>query len=63
VIGLEAPQELEAHLWTAEQRLVTIPVDELGNFVLSNVLCGHYELMLSGPETDIHIQDLEIGTG
>ena len=63
VIGLDAPQELKAHLWATEQRLATIPVDELGNFVLSNVLCGSYELMLSGPEIDIHIQDLEIGIG
>jgi len=63
VIGSDAPQELKAHLWAAEQRLATVPVDELGNFVLSNVLCGSYELMLSGPEIDIHIQDLEIGPG
>ncbi len=63
VIGLDTPQELEAHLWAAGQRLATVPVDELGNFVLSNVICGSYELILSRPETDIHIQDLEIGTG
>lgn len=63
VIGLDAPQELKAHLWAAEQRLATVPVDELGNFVLPNVPCGSYELMLSRPEIDIHIQDLEIGAG
>jgi hypothetical protein len=62
VVGSEAPQELEAHLWAGEQPLATVPVDELGNFVLSNVVCGSYELMLSGPKIDIHIQDLEIGT-
>jgi hypothetical protein len=63
VIGLTPSQELKAHLWTAEQRLATVPVDELGNFILPNVRCGRYELMLSGPEIDIHIQDLEIETG
>jgi hypothetical protein len=62
VIGLSAPQELTAHLWQAEQRLLTVSVDELGNFVLSDIASGSYELMLSGPEVDIHIQDLEIGT-
>jgi len=63
VIGSDFPQELKAHFWAAEQRLATVPVDELGNFVLPNILCGRYELMLSGPEIDIHIQDLKVGTG
>jgi hypothetical protein len=62
-IGLDVPQETTAHLWATEQCLATVPVDELGNFVLPNVVRGHYELMLSGPKTEIHIQDLAIGTG
>jgi hypothetical protein len=60
VIGLDRPQGFAAHLWTAEEHLATVPVDELGNFVLSNLIRGRYELMLSGPKTGIHIQDLEI---
>jgi len=61
VIGLDTLQGFAAHLWAAEQLLATAPVDELGNFVLSNLIRGRYELMLSGPKTGIHIQDLEIG--
>ncbi len=61
VVGLDTPQGFAAHLWAAEQLLATAPVDELGNFVLSNLIRGSYELMLSGPKTGIHIQDLEIG--
>jgi hypothetical protein len=62
-IGLEAPQRVEAHLWAAEQCIATVPVDDLGNFVLSDVICGSYELMLCGPKIDIHVQDLDIGVG
>jgi anti-sigma factor RsiW len=61
VVGLGAPQGFQAHLWASEQLLATAPVDELGSFVLSNLMRGRYELMLSGPKTGIHIQDLDIG--
>jgi anti-sigma factor RsiW len=61
VVGLGTSQGFQAHLWASEQLLATAPVDELGNFVLSNLIRGRYELMLSGPKTGIHIQDLEIG--
>lgn len=54
---------LQAHLWQAGQLITTVAVDELGNFVLPDLRSGRYDLILSGPGTEIHIQDLEIGTG
>jgi hypothetical protein len=59
VIGME-PAGLEAHLWQAEQRVATVTVDELGNFVIPDLAPRNYELILSGPEIEIHIQELEI---
>lgn len=53
-------RELKAHLWQAEQLVTTVSVDDLGNFVVSNLVSGSYELILSGPEVEIHIQALEI---
>lgn len=53
-------QELEAHLWQADRWVETAPVDELGTFVIPNIAPGNYELTLSGPEVEIHIQGLEI---
>lgn len=61
VTGLD-PSEVKAHLWRANRLVTTVPVDELGNFVISGLAPGSYELFLSGPEIEIHIQDLEIGT-
>lgn len=61
VIGME-PSGVKAHLWQADQRVAVVPVDELGNFVIPGLAPGSYELILSGPEVEIHIQDLEIGT-
>lgn len=60
IIGME-PAGLEAHLWQAEQRVAVVSVDELGNFVISDLAPGSYELILSSPEVEIHIQELQIG--
>lgn len=59
VIGLEI-REVKAHLWQAHRLITTVPVDELGNFVISGLAPGSYELLLSGPEIEVHIQDLTI---
>ena len=62
VMGLEDAHQLEAHLWRADQRIASVEVEELGNFAIPDLTPGSYELILSGPEVEIHIQDLEIGT-
>ena len=61
VVGAE-PGGLKVHLWQADQRVAVVPVDELGNFVIPDLALGSYELILSGPEVEIHIQELRIGT-
>jgi hypothetical protein len=61
VIGVE-PSGLKTHLWQAEQRVAVVSVDELGNFVIPNLAPGRYELILSGPEVEVHIQELQVGT-
>jgi anti-sigma factor RsiW len=60
IIGAE-PATVLAHLWRAAQHLVTVSVDELGNFVIPNLSPDNYELILSSPETEIHVQDLQVG--
>ncbi|MEJ2560088.1 MAG: hypothetical protein P8186_28500, partial [Anaerolineae bacterium] len=62
VIGVDNPNALEVHLWRADQRVATVPVEDTGNFSFSNLTAGRYELILGGPEVEIHIQDLEVGT-
>lgn len=47
-------------LWQGGQQLTLIPVDLLGNFVIEDLSEGRYELILSGPEIELHIQDLAI---
>ncbi|MDY6877282.1 MAG: hypothetical protein SWK90_13910 [Chloroflexota bacterium] len=60
VLGTE-PDGLEAHLWQANQRVIVVSVDDLGNFVIPNLAPGSYELILCGPEVEIHIQELQVG--
>ena len=49
-----------ALLWRAEQRVAVVPVDDLGNFTIPDLGPGSYDLILSGPQTEIHIQELQI---
>jgi hypothetical protein len=63
VTGLSDPQTVTVHLWQAGQQLLTGPVDDLGNFEISDLAPAGYELILSGPETEIHIQDLPVSPG
>ena len=55
--------ELVAHLWLADRHVGQVPVDELGNLVVPNLPPGSYELILSGPEVEVHIRDLDVGAG
>lgn len=61
VIGVNEPHELEVHLWHAGQHLVTVPVGETGGFFITSLTAGSYELILAGPEVEIHIQELDVG--
>jgi hypothetical protein len=61
IIGIE-PAGPEVLLWQAEQRVAMVSVDESGNFVIPDLAPGNYELILSGPEVEVHIQELQVGT-
>jgi hypothetical protein len=50
-----------AFVWQAQRRVTVVPVDELGNFVIPDLDPGSYELILSGPRVEVHIQELQIG--
>jgi hypothetical protein len=60
VTGVDT-SELVAHLWLADRRVGQVPVDELGNLVVPDLAPGSYELILSGPEVEVHIRDLDVG--
>ncbi len=53
--------ELVAHLWLADRRVGEVPVDELGNLFIADMAPGSYDLILSGPEIEVHIRDLDVG--
>jgi hypothetical protein len=36
-------------------------VDELGNFALSGVIPGEYELVLTGPGLEMHVPPIQVG--
>lgn len=56
-----ATHSLVGHLWQAGQRVAEVPVDELGNLIIAGLVPASYDLILSGPGTEIHIQGLEVG--
>lgn len=61
ITGLQDAQALEVHVWRGDERVTTEAVDDLGNFIVPNLPPTDYELILSTPETEIHIQDLAVG--
>jgi hypothetical protein len=63
LLGLVTGTDLgdwEAHLWQGDQLVTTTPVDDLGNFFISLLASGQYELILTGPELEIHVQALPV---
>ncbi len=62
VTGVDS-SDLQVQLWRGNQRVTQVSVDEWGNFVFPDLEPGRYELILSGPEIEIHVQELEVGTG
>jgi hypothetical protein len=59
VTGLDA-HGFATQVWQAERLIAETSIDEAGNFVLPHLTPGRYEWILSGPETEIHIQTLTV---
>lgn len=59
LIGVETV-ETAAHLWQEAQKVARVPVDEFGNFVFAGLAPGTYELIVSGPDFEIHLQELTV---
>lgn len=60
LLGLAEPQAVTAHLWRADQPVAMTTVDELGNFIITALLPGTYDLILSDDKTEVHVQALLI---
>jgi hypothetical protein len=59
LLGVD-PQGFQAQLWRAGEPLESTGVDEFGNFGLNIPEAGSYDLILAGPDGEIHIQNLEM---
>jgi hypothetical protein len=59
LIGAD-PTGFMANLWQAEALIAAVPVDEGGNLIFSDLAPGAYELVISGPEREIYIEELTI---
>lgn len=59
VMGVE-PKDIQAQLYQDAERVASVEVDELGNFIISGLSSGHYELILAAPTAEIHVQDVAV---
>ena len=48
------------HVWQDGRLIAAAPVDEGGNFIVSDLIPAGYELVLSGPGREIYIEELKI---
>lgn len=63
ILGLilgEANDDWHARLWQEGERVAESAVDDLGNFVLSDLEPGSYDLIIGGSTLEVHIQDLSV---
>ena len=54
------PSGLQTSLWQGEGKLAEAALDELGNFVISEIETGTYQLILAGENFEIHLDDVDI---
>jgi hypothetical protein len=60
VLGAESPGG-EALLWQTGRPIAAAPLDELGNFVIPDIAAGSYDLIVTGPRVEVHIENLDVG--
>jgi hypothetical protein len=54
------PEKYQAHLWQEGKRITSVPVVSAGSFVISGLEPAGYELILEGPDAEVHVQDLTV---
>lgn len=54
------PSGLQATLWQGERVVAEAALDELGNFVISEIKTGSYQLILAGERFEIHLDDVDM---
>ena len=59
LIGVDL-EETAAHLWQDSEKAAQAAIDEFGNFVFAGLAPGAYELIIGGPDFEIHLQDLAV---
>lgn len=59
VTGLET-NEFTIQVGQGDQLITTTSVDEIGNFMIPHLSPGHYKLILTGPNMEIHVQSLPV---
>jgi len=59
VTGLES-NEFTIQVSEGDNVIATTSVDEIGNFIISHLSSGHYQLILSGPNMEIRIPSLPV---
>ena len=59
VTGLET-NEFTIQVVHGDQVIATTSVDEIGNFIIPHLSPGHYKLILSGSNMEIHVQSLPV---
>jgi hypothetical protein len=59
IMGID-PAGGQAHLWKDGNLVTTAAIDNLGNFIISDLTPGKYELIAAVNSVEIHVQELPV---
>lgn len=61
ITGIAPTENVTAHLWRDNHHFGSVTVDDLGSFLFEGLPVASYDLILSAPEHEIHLQSMPIG--
>lgn len=62
LLGFDTTVGARVHLWQAGRMTAQVDVDEFGNFVFSGLTPAAYDLIITGNQVEIHIEDIDVTT-
>ena len=58
--GLDDPSVITVSVWKGEEQIASVEMDEIGNFIVPELMTERYTVVFEGPETEIRIPEITL---